>query len=90
VAAAHTITREETSVRSYLLNPQRFSYSKTPTLLLLGGESPSFYRAAIAILKKSIPNSRIAMIPGQRHAAMDTAPGLFLSAVIGFLTEKND
>jgi len=90
VAAAHTITREETSVRSYLLNPQRFSYSKTPTLLLLGGESPSFYRAAIEILKKSIPISRMVMMPGQRHAAMDTAPELFLSEVIGFLTEKND
>jgi len=90
VAAAHTIPREETSVGSYLFNPQRFSNSKTPTLLLLGEESPSFYRAAIEILKKSIPNSRIARMPGQRHAAMDTAPELFLSEVIGFLTEKND
>jgi pimeloyl-ACP methyl ester carboxylesterase len=90
VAAAHTIVREETSVRSYILKPQRFSHMETPTLFLLGGESPSFYRAAIEILKKSIPNSRIARMPGQRHAAMDTAPELFLSEVIGFLTEKND
>jgi pimeloyl-ACP methyl ester carboxylesterase len=61
---------------------------ETPTLLLLGGDSPSFFRAAIEALKKSILNSRIAIIPGQRHAAMDTAPELFLSEVIGFLTEK--
>jgi pimeloyl-ACP methyl ester carboxylesterase len=60
----------------------------TPTLLLLGGDSPLFYRAAIETLKKSILNSRIAIMPGQRHAAMDTAPELFLSKVIGFLNEK--
>lgn len=88
VAAAHTITREEISVGSYILKPQRFSSIETPTLLLLGGDSPSFYRAAIETLKKSILNSRIAIMPGQRHAAMETAPELFLSEVIRFLIEK--
>lgn len=88
VAAAHTIPREEVNVASYILNPQRFSRIETPTLLLLGGDSPPFYRAAIETLKKSILNSRIAVMPGQRHAAMETAPELFLSEVIGFLDEK--
>jgi pimeloyl-ACP methyl ester carboxylesterase len=88
VAAAHTIPREEASVDSYIFKPERFSRMETPTLLLLGGESPSFFRAAIEILKKSILNSRIAIMSGQRHAAMDTAPELFLRKVIGFLTEK--
>jgi len=88
VAAAHTIPREEASVGSYVLKPQRFSHMGIPTLLLLGGDSLPFYRAAIEILKKSIPNSRVVMMPGQRHAAMDTAPELFLSKVIGFLNEK--
>jgi pimeloyl-ACP methyl ester carboxylesterase len=59
-----------------------------PTLLLLGGDSLPFYRAAIEILKKSIPNSRVVIMPGQQHAAMETAPELFLSKVIGFLNEK--
>jgi len=88
VATAHTLPREEASVKSYILNPQRFSHMETPTLLLLGGDSPSSFRAAIEALKKFILNSRIAIMPGQRHAAMDTAPGLFSSEVIGFLTEK--
>ncbi|MFH1083397.1 MAG: alpha/beta hydrolase, partial [Pseudomonadota bacterium] len=65
----------------------RFSNRETPTLLLLGGDSPPFFRAAIEALKRSVPNSRIAVMPGQRHAAMDTAPKLFLGEVIGFLTE---
>jgi pimeloyl-ACP methyl ester carboxylesterase len=85
VSAAHTIPREEASVNSYILDPQRFSHMATPTLLLLGGDSPSFYRGAIETLKRSIPHSRIVMMPGQRHAAMDTGPELFLREVIGFL-----
>jgi pimeloyl-ACP methyl ester carboxylesterase len=61
-----------------------------PTLLLLGGDSRPFYGIAIEALKKSIPNSRIAVMPGQRHAAMETAPDLFLGEVIRFLTEKKE
>ncbi len=88
VAAAHTIPREEASVDSYIFKPERFSHMETPTLLLLGGDSPSFFRAAIETLKKSILNSRIAIMSGQQHAAMDIAPELFLRKVIGLLTEK--
>jgi pimeloyl-ACP methyl ester carboxylesterase len=88
LASAHTIPREEASLGPYILKPERFSRMKTPTLFLLGGDSPPFFRAAIETLKKAIPNSRIAIIPGQRHAAMDTAPELFLNEVMGFLTEK--
>lgn len=88
VAAAHTLPREEASVESYVFKPRRFSHMDTPTLLLLSGDSPSFYRDAIETLKRSLPNSRTAVMPGQRHAAMETAPELFLRDVIGFLTEK--
>jgi pimeloyl-ACP methyl ester carboxylesterase len=88
LASAHTIAREEASLGSYTLKPERFSRMKTPTSLLLGGDSPPFFRVAIETLKKAIPNSRIAIIPGQRHAAMDTAPKLFLHEVMGFLTER--
>jgi pimeloyl-ACP methyl ester carboxylesterase len=85
VAVAHTIPREEANVVSYVLNPQHFSHMETPTLLLLGGDSPPFYRAAIETLKESIPNSKIVKISGQRHTAMETAPKLFLKEVIEFL-----
>jgi pimeloyl-ACP methyl ester carboxylesterase len=87
VASAHTIPREEASVSSYTLHPERFSKLETPTLLLLGGDSPSFFRAAIEILGRSISKSRIAMMPEQKHAAMDTAPELFLKEIIGFLQQ---
>jgi pimeloyl-ACP methyl ester carboxylesterase len=87
VASAHTIPREEASVSSYILHPERFSKLETPTLLLLGGDSPSFFRAAIEILGRSISKSRIAMMPEQKHGAMDTAPELFLKEIIGFLQQ---
>ncbi len=90
VATAHTIVREEASVCSYIFKPQRFSHMSAPTLLLLGCDSPAFYRVAIETLKKSIPKSRIATLPGQRHAAMETAPDLFSSEIIRFLTEKKE
>jgi len=88
VALAHTLPREEASIESYILKPERFSNMATPTLLLLGGDSPPFFRAAIEALKRSIPNSRIAVMPEQRHAAMDTAPKVFLREVIGFIKES--
>ncbi len=88
VAAARTIPREEVSVDSTILKPERFSHTETPILLLLGGDSPPFFRAAIEILKRSILHSRIAIMPGQRHAAMDTVPDLFLRQVIEFLGDK--
>jgi pimeloyl-ACP methyl ester carboxylesterase len=88
IATAHTIPREEESVRSYIFKPQRFSHMDTPTLLLLGSDSPPLFKAAIDTLKESILNSRVVMLPGQQHAAMDTASELFLSEVIGFLIEK--
>lgn len=33
-----------------------------------------------------MPHSRIAVLPGQQHVAMDTAPDVFLHEVMAFLT----
>lgn len=88
INAAHTIPREEESAVSYTLHPERFTQMETPTLLLLGGNSPLFFRTATETLKKSISNSILRIIPGQGHSAMDTAPELFLREVIGFLTAE--
>ena len=43
-----------------------------------------FSRKGIAALDAALPVSRIAIMPGQRHIAMDTAPDLFLGEVEGF------
>jgi hypothetical protein len=38
------------------------------------------------MVSAALPTTRIAVMPGQQHVAMDTAPELFLNAVIGFLS----
>jgi hypothetical protein len=44
------------------------------------------FRQVIEILGVALPNSRIAVLSGQQHVAMDTAPELFLKELIRFLT----
>jgi pimeloyl-ACP methyl ester carboxylesterase len=34
-----------------------------------------------------LPTSRVVVLPGQQHSAMQTAPDLFAGEVIRFLTE---
>ena len=58
-----------------------------PTLLLLGGDSPRFLRDGTNSLHETLPNNRIAVMPGQQHTAMNSAPELFLREVFGFLEE---
>jgi pimeloyl-ACP methyl ester carboxylesterase len=88
VLAAHTIPREQISVQNYSFDPGRFRNLKTPTLFLLGSESISFYKAATETLHASLPQSRLAILPKQRHEAVVTAPELFLREVIGFFLGK--
>ena len=73
--------REVYAVDTYRMDPARMAEIQVPTLLLLGGESPLFFRAA----HKAIPRSRLGVLPGQQHVAMDTAPDLFVREVLAFL-----
>jgi pimeloyl-ACP methyl ester carboxylesterase len=84
IAAVHTIPRELREVNKYVLNSERFSRIAIPVLLLLGGDSPAFVSEGINAVHAAIPSSRVTIMPGQRHIAMDTAPAVFLREVIGF------
>jgi pimeloyl-ACP methyl ester carboxylesterase len=85
VAAAHTIPRELRSSDEYRFQPARFTEMRVPTLLLLGGSSRPLFRDAIEMSRAALPDARLAVLPGQQHTAMNTAPELFLSEVLGFL-----
>jgi len=85
VAAVHTIPREMRAAERYHFDPARFGRITTPTLLLLGGESPQPFRDGTATLNASVPASRIAVLAGQQHAAISTAPDLFAREVLRFL-----
>lgn len=87
VEGAGTIPREVRAVNRYRFVPERFQNLKVPILLLLGGESPSFFRIAMERVQSAVPNARLDVLPGQQHVAIDTAPDLFSRTVIDFLQE---
>jgi pimeloyl-ACP methyl ester carboxylesterase len=87
VAAAHTIPRELRAVKAYRFDPERFRDLGVPTLLLSGGDSPTALRKAAEAANEALPDSRIVVMPGQGHAAMDTGTDLFTSEVLRFLAD---
>lgn len=87
VAAAHTLPRELRALDTYRFQPRRFANLKLPALLLVGGDSPQFLKAAVDAAHAALPASRLVSLPGQQHIAMDTAPELFVREVTAFLSE---
>ena len=85
VGYAHTLAREAQAQRRYQLDVTAVSRLRVPTLLLLGSRSPPFFRTAIEALNRALPRSELAVLEGQHHNAMETAPSLFAEAVWRFL-----
>ncbi|WP_410766436.1 alpha/beta fold hydrolase [Haloferax sp. DFSO60] len=84
VEAAHTVIREERARTEYEFDPARFEDLTTPTLLLVGGETAPLHAAASSTLDETLEDSRIVLLEGQAHAAMNTAPELVIDAVLTF------
>jgi pimeloyl-ACP methyl ester carboxylesterase len=55
-----------------------------PTLLLEGGDSPSFFKKAIGAVHDALPQSRVVVLAGRQHTAINPAPELFLREVLAF------
>ena len=87
VAIAHTIPREIRAVNLYQVQPERFKHMNVPTLLLLGGDSPQMFKQTVETWHHAVPNTRIKILKGQQHIAMDTAPDLFVREVTSFLKQ---
>jgi pimeloyl-ACP methyl ester carboxylesterase len=85
LTVAHTIPREERASSEYAFDPDRFRELAVPTLLLQGGDSPAPFEAAGEAVREALPNCRLVVMPGQRHAAMDTGTELFTAEVLRFL-----
>ena len=77
MAVADTIPREERASREYAFDPDRFRALDVPTLFLQGGDSPDPFKVAGEAVGEALPDCRVVVMPGQRHAAMDTATELF-------------
>ena len=87
IEAAHTLAREEQFISGYKFDAYRFSNLHTPTLLLTGSESLPIFKDSTKAVHNALPNSRIAILEGQAHIAMNTAPELFLREVMAFLKQ---
>jgi pimeloyl-ACP methyl ester carboxylesterase len=85
LAAADTVPRELRASEEYRFKGSRFVGFPIPTLLLIGGETPALYRDAVKAVHAGIPTAHVAVMPGQHHTAMNTAPEVFLRQVVGFL-----
>jgi pimeloyl-ACP methyl ester carboxylesterase len=82
IAAAHALPREIRAVEGHVLERARLSRLDVPVLLLLGGDSPSYFASAIDSLHRMLPRSRVAVLPHQGHLAMSTAPALFVRELL--------
>jgi pimeloyl-ACP methyl ester carboxylesterase len=80
-----TLIREMVIDRTYHFDASKFANFRVPTLLMLGSDSPQLFRQAIETLDLSLPNSRLVILPGQQHIAMDTNLELFVGEVLDFL-----
>jgi pimeloyl-ACP methyl ester carboxylesterase len=85
LAAAHTIPRELRCVDTHQPDFARIATLNAATLLLVGGDSPPFLVEPTHRLHACISNSRLVVMPGQQHVAMNSAPDLFLEHVLEFL-----
>jgi pimeloyl-ACP methyl ester carboxylesterase len=85
VSAAHTIPRELRAGKAYRLDPERLGDLGVPTLLLSGGESPAALRKAAEAVKEALSDSRLVVMAGQGHTAMDTGTELFTTEVLRFV-----
>ena len=60
---------------------------RQPVLQLLGGDSLASFRVATEALDAALPDGRIAVIPGARHAAHHTHPETVVELVQAFLRD---
>lgn len=86
VQLAPTIPREMAIDRAYTFDPEKYANLRTPTQLLLGGESPTMFQQAVDKVHMALANSSVTILPGQQHIAMDTNPDMFLSTVHAYLS----
>ena len=55
-----------------------------PVLLILGAQSPAWAHDITRDLAAVLPQSTLAVLDGQGHEAIETAPGLLVSQLAGF------
>lgn len=84
--AAATLPREARALAGADLTAEAVR-ARPPTLLLLGTDSPPWAGEITRQLAEVLPAASVTELPGVGHLALDSAPDLVTSAVIGFLRD---
>ncbi|MGI8458633.1 MAG: alpha/beta fold hydrolase [Propionibacteriaceae bacterium] len=82
-----TMVREAEALRTLWL-PSLAGDVAQPTLLLLGSVSPAWAGSVIRSVADALPTATVKMLPDQGHEAVDTAPELVASHLVGFLLDE--
>jgi pimeloyl-ACP methyl ester carboxylesterase len=89
VAAAGSVTRELRAGASNGSALERYQAIAQPVLLVIGSESPPFFRAGAVALAARLAQGRLAVIEGARHAAHHTHVEALAALVEGFLDQPD-
>jgi pimeloyl-ACP methyl ester carboxylesterase len=81
--AAPTLVREGDAVEAYRLADDLASVD-VPVRLLLGTESPQYYRPAVEAVEGVLARSETVPMIGQAHLAIDNDPDQFVAALLTF------
>jgi pimeloyl-ACP methyl ester carboxylesterase/alkylhydroperoxidase/carboxymuconolactone decarboxylase family protein YurZ len=88
LAVAPTLPRELREARRYRFDAAAFRGHSMPTLLILGGDSAPRHKEATALLQSALAGSKLALLAGHKHVAMDTGPELFAATVLDFFARS--
>jgi pimeloyl-ACP methyl ester carboxylesterase len=86
LAGVHAIPPGMRAFARFQFQPERLRALHVPTLLVVGSESTPYHKGTTETVSAALPNARIVVLPGQRHNANITAPGLLAREILGFLT----
>ena len=84
IKLAPTVCREATAHFTYRFDPARFAKVKTPTLFLLGGDSPKPMAISTRAGAAALANSDLQILAGQQHVATQAAPDLLARDIAAF------
>ncbi len=87
VTEAHTIPRELVIVAAYNLEVDRFGAIRTPARILVGGDTRSVMKETVEEVFQALANADMRELAGNKHAAMTTAPDLFVDELCDFFRD---
>lgn len=90
VEAAPTIVREMRAEATEDAGPERDAAIRIPVLQLVGGDSNALFTDGTWALDRLLPNGRVVVIPGARHAAHHSHAQRFAKEVRDFLDDGRE